>query len=52
MYTVVVTLPDNTVIAQTNFRSEFSAWKYWLSMKALYPSSSARFMARPFKRAA
>ena len=52
MYTVVVILPDNTVVSQMNFRSEFSAWKYWLSMKTQYPTSTARFMARPTKRAA
>lgn len=58
MYTVVVTDPNGNVVSQTNFYSEFAAWKYWTTATVRsetgiqFSNCSVRFIARPLKRAA
>jgi hypothetical protein len=47
MYTVVVE-SDGTVLARADFVNEYSAWRFWDSMRHRYgKSASLRFMAKP-----
>jgi hypothetical protein len=47
MYTVVVE-SNGTVLARADFVNEYSAWRFWDSMRHRYgKSASLRFMAKP-----